>query len=503
MHGPIPRVAPLLATISLLSGCGGGAAGVDGGWLTFTPNRIAVTALQGEPTPFTVVARATRTFEQTVNVGIVDGLGRIGPAVSLTTDGAGTYTAALTTASLPGGRFQGSLEVRVCFDDPRVCARPAPGSPWLVPYTFTVTPFDQPPLQAVAGLQGWSTSGGNATHLARLPITLTPSSFSRRWWAKGGDGPNGPVDALAADGGRVFVQSTPWLQPTLFSAFSEDDGTPLWTHDTGLAKDMYGVQVTGPAAAHGQVYFAHLKNGMVWALDQATGAQRWAVQLPAGQTFNTPPTPYGDSVFLSHGSCYFRLAALDGATVWTLCPAGGIAAAPYIRDDLLYRAGSGSIEALRITDGMLAWSVAVENLSGSRAVALAGRMVCTTDGLACVDSTSQAVTGYVGGPARRIIGATEAVVFEQEVQSPETLFARDAATAAPLWSLGRFFGMRDTLVVADGSLLLGGDIIDAATRQRVLPALPGKLRAVSASGTAFYLDSYSGLGDRLIAVNLR
>jgi len=147
------RVAgPLLLGLAL-AGCGGGGGGGgssnsgspgptsngDGAWLTFNPNPATVSGYEGESIRFQITATATRSFDKTFNIAIIDSTGVITTDVNLRSLSQLQYQADLATSSrLSAGTHQASLEVRLCEDDPLICRTPLPGSPWRVPLTVSL-----------------------------------------------------------------------------------------------------------------------------------------------------------------------------------------------------------------------------------------------------------------------------------------------------------------------------------------------------------------------------
>lgn len=145
---------------ALVAGCGGGggatgstagtpAAGTaapgvtqpvvaDGSWLTLTPATVAVKHYQGETTRFTIKATSSRTFDKPFNVAVIDDKGLVSPQISISKQSDLEYIVGLQTASLAAGSHTTKLQVRLCEDDPKVCSKPLPGSPWSVPLTVEV-----------------------------------------------------------------------------------------------------------------------------------------------------------------------------------------------------------------------------------------------------------------------------------------------------------------------------------------------------------------------------
>ncbi|MDP9933506.1 sialidase family protein [Variovorax paradoxus] len=91
------------------------------------------------PTVFSVTTTSTKTIAEPVNVGIIDRQGVIMANARISMVTQLKYFASMTTnRALAAGTHTGSLEVRVCYDDPLTCARPVEGSPWQLPYTIRV-----------------------------------------------------------------------------------------------------------------------------------------------------------------------------------------------------------------------------------------------------------------------------------------------------------------------------------------------------------------------------
>jgi hypothetical protein len=129
----------VLGVLLLATGCSdaGDGGGNDGSWLTIYP----ASAVVFPPTAaaMTLYATATRTFHQTVYVGIVDAERVTTGEVSLSANSATSFTATLyASGALAPGKHTGTFEIRLCFDDPIACNSPLPGSPWYVPYSIFV-----------------------------------------------------------------------------------------------------------------------------------------------------------------------------------------------------------------------------------------------------------------------------------------------------------------------------------------------------------------------------
>ncbi len=146
----------LWSLASLLSACGGGSGGsAEPAYrLTFTPGTLSANYSHGTSLALQVTATLDRTVAQTVNVVVLDTVGVIDPMVQLVALSATSYQATLFTRPALGvGEHRGSLQVRLCFDAATTCNSPLPGSPFLLPYVFTVSEPVIPPAATVSPAQ--------------------------------------------------------------------------------------------------------------------------------------------------------------------------------------------------------------------------------------------------------------------------------------------------------------------------------------------------------------
>lgn len=174
------RLTGCLGALLLLAGCGGGGGSPDPDYrLSFTPSTLSASLIQGTPQSLSIEASLDRTVAGTVNAAVIDGAGVLSPALGLVAVSPTRYTATLTTAaSLAVGRHTGNLQVRLCLDTPTVCNSPLPGSPFLLPYDFTVAPapikpagvFSTAPVNVKAYLDELPSIQVNATTDAVGPV---------------------------------------------------------------------------------------------------------------------------------------------------------------------------------------------------------------------------------------------------------------------------------------------------------------------------------------------
>lgn len=182
----LSRLLLAVACAASLSACGGGGSGSstpsinqggggDGSWLTLTPTSVQLETYEGEERSFTVSGyAATKTFDKPINLGIVETKGLIEPTISASGSGR-SYSVDLRTArTLAAGVHSSRLEVRLCEDDPLVCARPVEGSPWYVPLRITVKSKEEGAKRVT-----WIPNPVEVTAYQNEPLTFKIEGVSR------------------------------------------------------------------------------------------------------------------------------------------------------------------------------------------------------------------------------------------------------------------------------------------------------------------------------------
>jgi len=142
IHGIVAAFGLLAA----LAGCGGGGGSNGGGGgaeaayrLSLSPDTLTATYVRGASPQLTVIASLDRQPSQNVGVSIVDAAGVLDPFVQISPGTNSSYLAVLTPKpTLAAGDYSGTLQIRLCLDSPVTCASQLPGSPFALPYKFTV-----------------------------------------------------------------------------------------------------------------------------------------------------------------------------------------------------------------------------------------------------------------------------------------------------------------------------------------------------------------------------
>jgi outer membrane protein assembly factor BamB len=190
----------------------------------------------------------------------------------------------------------------------------------------------------------------------------------------------------------------------------------------------------------GDSVFAFGGSGTLYALDAATGAQRWAYATGAAATnteyFPTTAVANGLVYVLASDGFLYAVAADTGALAWKVdlqVPGDGITAPVVDAGTLYVGSGSGTLFALDAATGELLWTARIELGSMTGAPSVANGVV------------------YYG-------------------ENVEGFVAFNAATGEPIWR-SPMGGMVKRLPVADGTIYYGtGDgllhALDAATGEK-------------------------------------
>jgi hypothetical protein len=153
------RKYSLLAMVCSLAACGGGGGG-GGSWLSFSPSHLQGVTYQGEPSlNLSITATSSKSISDPVQLGIVLDQSVFTSVVVSPPTGLSELAELTVRNDLPVGVVSGTVEVRICYDDPQTCAQPYAGSPWKVPYQIEVKSSDALPTDVTNGDFGSGTTG--------------------------------------------------------------------------------------------------------------------------------------------------------------------------------------------------------------------------------------------------------------------------------------------------------------------------------------------------------
>ncbi len=256
----------------------------------------------------------------------------------------------------------------------------------------------------------WPQAGGRASHA--MHHLAAGSKLSVRWTARAGRGSSDDGQLLAqpvVGEGLVFTIDV----AADIRAHDLGTGAAVWRNDVA-PPDGEGILGGGLAYAAGRLY-ATTGFAEVFALDAASGAERWRQRLTG--PIRAAPTVSGGRLFVvTLDNRLHALDAEDGSLLWShsgivesLSLVGG--AAPAVADDIVVAAfSSGEIVALRVANGRVVWSDALVPLSRSDPVSslphVRGRLVIDRDLVLAAGN---------GGPTVAIELRSGLRVWEQEV----------------------------------------------------------------------------------------
>jgi outer membrane protein assembly factor BamB len=193
---------------------------------------------------------------------------------------------------------------------------------------------------AVAGNRIYATgnpTGDTPGHDGRLYAIDTQTH--RTVWSARGRGKFDVIGTVIVAGGRIVVVSFDDKSAYFANAFSAADGHTLWITQLGTVDGFW--PWTSAAAGAGIVLFAP-PNGLLYAVDQRTGALRWTETV--GDTDSSPAIANG-LVWLVDGSGRLvAISAESGKTTWR-SSAGGLDGSPAVADGLVIVPGNGRLVA--------------------------------------------------------------------------------------------------------------------------------------------------------------
>lgn len=109
--------------------------------VSVTPANIDLTANEGDSLPVRISAKPGQDLPASFNIAIIDKdkLTYSSSSMGFQYKPNQEYSADfLVKPNLLPGTYNGQFEVRLCVDDPNYCSQPLAGSPWIVPYKFTL-----------------------------------------------------------------------------------------------------------------------------------------------------------------------------------------------------------------------------------------------------------------------------------------------------------------------------------------------------------------------------
>lgn len=283
----------------LLAACGGGGDSSSNAWLNLKPSSVDLATYEGDGPSFEITATSSKTVSGVINVGIVDDAGILdASATTIEDETQMVYRARFRLRKdLTVGTHTGALELRLCRDEPAVCAQPIEGSPWQLPYTVNVASSTHlTPLKPLPGAGPWTTFQGSARHTGYVAATIDAARFSRRFVYAPKDAIT-VSDAAVSDGLAVVVSRADASGWTLHG-ISEASGSASWTSKLG---DPY--RVNAPALSGGRVYVtsSDRDDSALWTFAAHDGTLSAKLAKQSQGSEYLAPTVADDAVYTENG----------------------------------------------------------------------------------------------------------------------------------------------------------------------------------------------------------
>jgi outer membrane protein assembly factor BamB len=269
-----------------------------------------------------------------------------------------------------------------------------------------------------------------------------------------------------------------------------------WTYPTVTSVDG------SPAVAGGVVYVGD-DNGIMYAIDAATGTLRWKISTPGpGTSIVARPTVTGGTVYIgSENNDVYALDAATGAVRWKANTTGSVDSSAAVVAGVVYVGNDNNeLFALDAVTGHVRWTLQTgDNVTSSPAVSAGTVYVgCEDDFVYAVN----AATGHVrwqrqtGGQVNSSPAVSGGTVYVGS--DDRKVYALDAATGAIEWTRPTAGKVDSSPAISDGTLYIGGGdtvyALDAATGavEWTRPTGGAVVSSPAVSGGMVYVGSDDG-----------
>jgi outer membrane protein assembly factor BamB len=251
---------------------------------------------------------------------------------------------------------------------------------------------------------------------------------------------------MAAFGDLVFASVRPESQSVTAAlvALHTDDGSLAWRYEpSGPVLDLGGPAVGVNDAGQPVIYVAGV-DGSVRAIDATDGSQAWAAPLYS-PTLGAPPAVSGTAVVVTDQSgTVYALDPATGAERWRFATNLQTISPPMLTGSAAIQpASDGTVSTIDLATGHETWHGAIADSAVLGLAAAPGRVVASVTG------TSPGLVALANDPA----GVTEDVV-SPTVSDPAGLLRNWAGAAIPLTVL--FFVVGRALAARMGPVAFAG-----------------------------------------------
>lgn len=236
-------------------------------------------------------------------------------------------------------------------------------------------------------------------------------------------------------------------------AIKVDNGTQLWSYDTG-----YFNGASSPAVADGVVYVGS-QNGIVYALDAAKGDELWSYTT-GDSVWSSPAVVNGVVYVASEDGQLYALDAGSGKKLWSYATGAYVYSSPAVANGAVYVGSSDhKIYALDANTGGFLWSYGTgDQVGSSPAVANGVVYVGSLDHnvYALNASTGGVLWVYrTGGGVYSSPAVANGVVYIGSRDN--NVYALEANTGARLWSYTTGWFVDSSPAVANGVVYVGSE----------------------------------------------
>ncbi len=310
----------------------------------------------------------------------------------------------------------------------------------------------------------------DATHTGSVTTEHLIPPLKQRWAVDFGQNISYP---LIADG-KVFVSVRNASSGTTLFALNAANGGVIWSFSVGGFSRWSGL-----CYENGRV-FAVNSDGLLRALDGASGSVIWQVQLPGQFVFSAPPTVLDGVIYLSgagSGGTVYAVNAGSGAVLWTRQVANGDMSSPAVTSDGVYVSYScPNVYKLNPTTGAEIWHYApgCSGGGGKTPALYNGRLYVRDSSDVIFDSQTGTIVGTFNAKNTPAFSGNLGVLLDgpKFFGSFGTLKAFDINTNAVLWSFAGDGFLQSAVLVVNNYVYVGSSqgklfAVDAATGQQV------------------------------------
>jgi outer membrane protein assembly factor BamB len=312
----------------------------------------------------------------------------------------------------------------------------------------------------------WPQFRGTRTLTGIASAPLPPASLKLLWSLDLKD----MVDSSPAIAGGIAYIGT---QNGLLVAVDMATGRERWRYETG---GPIGIGESSPAVAGGAVYVGDLE-GIVHAVNATDGKRLWTFKT-GSEVKASPIVVNGLVVIGSYDTNLYALDAKTGAERWRVPTRGAVHATPAVQGDVLYLAGCDAVfRAIRVSDGRQLYEIPTGAYTGASPVIDGDRAYVGTFEyeVLALDLKARKVIWRYSDPDRQFPFYSSATVTQGKVilgGRDRTVHAIDAATGKRAWAFQTRARIDSSPAVAGDRVYIGsGDnrfyVLEAATGRKV------------------------------------